>query len=497
MLPVAEYAAMAAVSYGRRVTDLAAEQPDAPAFVCEGQVLTRAELERDSNRRAREYARRGVSPGDLVTLTLPNGLEWLKSCLAVWKLGAVPNPLSSRMPQRERDSIIERANPPLIVGIDANEAGGRSSVPAGFEPDASLSSDPLPDVTPPHERALASGGSTGQPKLILPRNPGQYDPEAPSPLFKARRAVLVPGPLYHAVPFSAAWQGLFGGAKVVLMRRFDASECLALIEKHRVDRVHFVPTMMQRICKLTEAERRSRDISSLDFVMTGGAPCAAWLMQAWIDWVGPDAMHESFGPSERIGGTSITGREWLEHPGSVGRPTGETRMRILDPETLEDLPLGVMGEIFMLPPSGPGSTYRYVGANARRTEDGWESVGDMGYFDADGYLYLGDRRSDMILSGGRNIYPAEIEAALDEHPAVRSSCVIGLPDEDLGSRVHALVELSHDVDDAVLRAHVAERLVLYKVPASFERVSEPLRNDAGKMRRSALREERLTRAPEI
>jgi bile acid-coenzyme A ligase len=153
-----------------------------------------------------------------------------------------------------------------------------------------------------------------------------------------------------------------------------------------------------------------------------------------------------------------------------------------------------MGEIFMLPPTGPGSTYRYVGATGRRTDDGWESVGDMGRFDADGYLYLGDRRSDMILSGGRNLYPAEIEAALDEHPAVRSSCVIGLPDDDLGNRVHALVDLVGDATDEQLRAHVADRLVHYKVPRSFERVSEPLRDDAGKVRRSALREARLPRA---
>ncbi len=484
---------MALVSYGRRVTDLAAARPEAVAFVCEEQVLTRGALDRDANRRAREFARRGVKSGDLVTLTLPNGFEWLKSCLAAWKLGAVPNPLSSRLPARERNAIIELANPSLTVGLAAGEGAGRASVPAGFEPDPALSADPLPDVTPPYERALASGGSTGQPKLILPRNPGAYDTEAPSPIFKPHAAVLVPGPLYHAVPFSAAWQGLFAGAKVVLMRRFDPSECLALIEKHRIDRVHFVPTMMQRIWKLSPPERLARDVSSLEFVMTGSAPVPAWLMRAFIEWLGPDVMHEWFGPSERIGGTSITGREWLAHPGSVGRPIGSTKMRILDPETLQDLPTGEMGEIFMLPPSGPGSTYCYIGANARRTADGWESVGDMGRFDSDGYLYLGDRRSDMILSGGRNIYPAEVEAALDEHAAVRSSCVIGLPDDDLGSRVHALVDLIREVGDDELRAHAAERLVHYKVPSSFERVSEPLRDDAGKVRRSALREQRIAR----
>jgi bile acid-coenzyme A ligase len=485
---------MPLVSYGRRVTDLAAAAPEAPAFLCEDRWLSRGALERDANRRAREYEKRGVGPGALVTLLLPNGLEWLVSCLAAWKLGAVPNPLSARLPRRERDAIIARADPALIVGLDAAEAGERPSVPAGFEPDPSLSDAPLPDVTPPHERALASGGSTGEPKLILPSNPGLYDPEAPSAMFKARAAVLVPGPLYHAVPFSAAWQGLFGGALVVLMRRFDASECLALIEKHRIDRVHFVPTMMQRIWKLPEAERRARDVSSLEFVMTGGAPCPAWVMRAFIDWLGPDVMHEAFGPSERIGGTFITGREWLAHPGSVGRPISNGTLRILDHETLEDVAPGEIGEIFSLPPSGPGSTYRYVGASARRTADGWESVGDMGRFDADGYLYLGDRRSDMILCGGRNVYPAEVEAALDEHPAVRSSCVIGLPDDDLGNRVHALVELAREVSDAELRAHVAERVVHYKVPASFERVSDPLRDDAGKVRRSAHRQARISAA---
>ena len=258
----------------------------------------------------------------------------------------MPNPLSARLPARERNAIIERANPSLIVGLDASEAAGRPSVPAGFEPDPALSAEPLPDVTPPHERALASGGSTGQPKLILPRNPGTYDPEAPVAIFRPRAAVLVPGPLYHAVPFSAAWQGLFAGARVVLMRRFDASECLALIEKHRIDRVHFVPTMMQRIWKLPEAERRARDVSSLEFVMTGSAPVPAWVMRAFIEWLGPDVMHEVFGPSERIGGTSITGREWLAHPGSVGRPIGNGTLRILDPETLEELPVGEIGEIF-------------------------------------------------------------------------------------------------------------------------------------------------------
>src|SRR5690606_7935046 len=144
--------------------------------------------------------------------------------------------------------------------------------------------------------------------------------------------------------------------------------------------------------------------SSLRVVFTGGAPCPQWLMRAWIEWLGADVMNELYGPSERIGGTLITGREWLAHPGSVGRPTGGATIRILHPQTQADLPVGEIGEVYMMPAGGRGSTYRYVGAEARATADGWESVGDMGYLDADGYLYLTDRRTDMILCGGRNIY---------------------------------------------------------------------------------------------
>ena len=275
------------------------------------------------------------------------------------------------------------------------------------------------------------------------------------------------------------------------MRRFDAARCLDLIERHRVEQVLFVPTMMHRITRLPAAERARFDVSSLRTVFTGGAPCPPWLMRTWIDWLGADVMHELYGPSERIGGTYISGREWLAHPGSVGKPSGGARLRILDPETGADLPPGKIGEVYMMPAGGPGSTYRYIGAAARTTDDGWESVGDMGYVDADGYLYLTDRRTDMILCGGRNIYPAQVEAALDAHPAVQSSAVIGLPDDDLGQRMHAIVQTTAPVEDEALRAHLRAHLVLYAMPRSFERVDFPLRDEAGKLRRYALRTERL------
>jgi bile acid-coenzyme A ligase len=164
-------------------------------------------------------------------------------------------------------------------------------------------------------------------------------------------------------------------------------------------------------------------------------------------------------------------------------------MRILDPEG-KPSPAGEVGELYMLPDTGPGSTYHYLGATPKN-RDGWESLGDMGWMDAEGYVYLTDRHTDMILSGGANVYPAEVEAALDSHPLVRSSCVIGLPDEDMGQRIHAIVDATGAVTEERLREHVAARLASYKVPRTFEWVSEPLRDDAGKVRRTALREERL------
>ncbi|MBW2382380.1 MAG: AMP-binding protein [Deltaproteobacteria bacterium] len=481
---------MGIVSYGRAITQRAQEDPDRVAVVCGDKVLSRALLESRSNRMARAFTLRGVEPGRLVTIGLPNCLEFVIACVATWKCGAIPNPISPRLPARERSGILELASPALVVGFD-DLVHEYPALPADFEPPSESDDAPLPDVVSPHERAMATGGSTGRPKLILLRVPAEYDPERPATILTPKGSVLVPGPLYHAAPFGSLTQGLLTGEKIVLMRRFDASQCLELIERHAVDQILFVPTMMHRIWRLPEEERRSRDVSSLRMVLTGSAPCPQWLMRGFIDWLGPDVMHEVYGGSERIGGTFITGREWLEHPGSVGKPTRATRIRILDPETRVDLPTGEIGEIYIMPAGGPGSTYEYVGASSQATDDGWESVGDMGRLDADGYLYLADRRTDMILCGGRNIYPAQVEAAIEEHPAIASSAVIGLPDEDMGQIVHAIVQTSAPVSEEELRTHLKERLVHYAIPRTFELVDTALRDEAGKVRRWALRAERV------
>jgi bile acid-coenzyme A ligase len=483
---------VALCSYGRAFSVHAEREPARPMLACDGRVATRGEIESGSNRLARAYAELGVGEGDFVTLALPNGIEFALAAIAIWKLGAVPQPISSQLPDAERAQLVELAKPRLVVGVAPGTYPAFASVAAGFEPGPGISDAPHPERVSPYRQAIASGGSTGRPKLIVDRLPARIDPDAPSYTVPIGAHTLVPGPMYHSGPFlNCHWTLMVGGFAAILSR-FDPEQALAQIERHRIGFVNFVPTMLHRIWRLPEAVRARYDLSSLVRVVVGGAACPAWLMRFFIDWLGPDVMHEFYGASERIGGTLISGREWLERPGSVGRPTDGRKIRVLGPGG-QDLPPGEIGELYMLPPGGQGSTYFYVGdARAKATADGWESIGDMGWLDADGYLYIADRRTDMIVTGGANVYPAEVEGALDAHPRVRSSAVVGLPDEDLGMRVHAIVQADPPLAEDELRAHLAKLLDRHKLPRSFEFVTHALRDEAGKLRRSQLRAERMS-----
>lgn len=479
---------MAAISISRAIRDLAVADPDRPAITCGPHQVTRRQLDRRTNRLARAYAALGVGAGDYVTIGLANSIGFFEASIAAWKLGAVPQPISHRLPDRERTAIIDLASPALVVGVDPASHPGFTCIAADWQPDPSISDDELPDVVSSAWKAPTSGGSTGRPKLIVSGDPGVVIPGSPASGLRTNGSVCIPGPLYHNAPFGFASQALFHGNHVCVLEKFDAEATLAAVERHRADWVLLVPTMMLRIWRLPEHVRLGYDVSSLQTVWHMAAPCPPWLKQAWIDWIGAERIWELYAGTEAQAVTIIRGDEWLEHKGSVGRClVGE--MRILDPNTYEEQPAGTEGEVFMRSTSAR-PTYRYVGAESRRSPDGWESLGDMGWFDADGYLYLGDRRADMILSGGANIYPAEVEAAIDEHPAVRSCAVIGIPDDDLGNRVHAIVQTVDEVDPDALRTFLAERLVRYKIPRTFEFTAEPVRDDAGKVRRSALRDER-------
>ena len=209
---------------------------------------------------------------------------------------------------------------------------------------------------------------------------------------------------------------------------------------------------------------------------------APWLKSAWIDWLGPDHVWEVYGATEGLVRCWIGGREWLERPGSVGRPIGGAHIRILRPDGSDAAP-GEQGEVYAMPPGGPGSTYRYIGAERRATAEGWETVGDIGWLDADGFLFLADRKDDLIISGGINIWPAEVEAAVLRHPDVRSCAVFGKPDPDLGARVHAVIETDSALAASDLSAFLADHLAKAKHPRSIDITTQRVRDDAGKFRK--------------
>jgi bile acid-coenzyme A ligase len=484
------------VSFARRLTDLAEADPARPALSCGEARLTRRELDDAATALAHDLADLGVGIGDMVTIALPNSVEWFVAMAAAWKLGATPQPVSSSLPVPELRAIVDLADPRVTIGVDPAAAGDRPGLPAGYRhepPDGGGRLAPLPDAVSPAWKAPTSGGSTGRPKLIVSGDRSLLDPEGPVPLrLQPDGCLVMPGPLYHNGPIVWSCQALLWGCHVVVLPRFDAEGTLAALEAHRAEVVYLVPTMMKRIWRLPAEVRDRYDLGSLRTVWHLAEPCPPWLKEAWIEWLGPERIVELYAGTEAQVATVITGQEWLEHRGSVGRPLGGEIM-ICDADG-NPVPPGTEGEVWLR--SGREQpSYRYVGAEARRREGGWESLGDCGHVDEDGYLYLGDRLQDMVLSGGANVYPAEVEAVLAEHPAVRSSCVIGLPDEDRGNRIHAIVEADPAaVTEAELLAFVGERLARYKVPSTVELVDRALRDDAGKVRRSELRRQRLAAA---
>ena len=455
-------------------------------------TLTWDQLERGANRRARALAAKGVKAGDFVAIGLPNSNLFFETTFAVWKLGATPTSLSWRLPRGEAAAVLEILQPALVVGGEA-DWNVPNQLPANFVPEG-FSEEPLASPVARYWKAMTSGGSTGRPKVILDHQPAVVDTAAEPPLgIPFGVSLLNPGPLYHNAPFILSHSALFAGGCLTGLVKFDAEETLRLIEAERIQWVNFVPTMMHRIWALPEKVRTAYDLSSLKIVFHMAAPMPLWLKEKWIEWLGPERIWELYGGTERQGSTVISGVEWLSHRGSVGKIGETARLRIIGEDGNEVAP-GETGEIYFLPSDGPGTTYHYLGAEPKRRTDGWESLGDIGRLDAEGYLYLGDRLADMILRGGANIYPAEVEAAVSAHPMVRSCIVVGLPDPEFGQRVHAIIELDPAANaQAIVDGmgdFLKDHLSRNKHPESFEVISVPLRDDTGKVRRTLLRDER-------
>jgi len=435
-----------------------------------------------------------------VVVALPNCTEHFMISIGAWKLGACVLPLKADLPPRERDQILEVARPAAII---ANwDVHGTTLVhPDELEHARALSDAPLPDRVPHPGKAIASGGSTGRPKVIVDPNPWARVPGQFIAGFAhwvgmhSGQTQIVPAPLYHNGAFNWSHAGLFEDHSLVVMERFDATLFVDLVKRHRVNFGLLVPTMMKRIIELPGI--RQRAFSSVQAFFHTAAPCQERLKQAWIDLIGAAKLYEGFGATEGVGWTTIRGDEWLEHRGSVGQPRN-TDLRILD-DAGKDVCPGQVGEIFMRWKFTRGPTYLYLGSPpAKTTPEGFVSVGDFGWVDEQGYLFVADRRVDMIISGGANVYPAEVESALAEHPAVRDVTVIGLPDAEWGQRVHAIIELADPAkrpSAEEMKAHCRQRLASYKVPKSFEFVEALPRDEAGKLRRSALVQERAQMIP--
>lgn len=476
------------MSMGEAVAWLAGQAPDRPMITCGQNSISRVEFERSTNRLARMYAGLGVDAGAMVTIALPNSIEFFEATVAALKLGATPQPLSASLPRPELEAVIALADPAIIVGDHFEWVRDRPVVGRSDRSAIGVDGSPLPVRVAERWKAPTSGGSTGTPKLIVSCDPGTIDP-ATSVGYGMRvdATQLIAGPLYHNGPFLYAMRGLLTGGHVVVMERFEARRWLELVAQFSVQFALLVPTHMHRISRLGEVALET-DVSSLEMVLHLGAPCPEWLKRWWVDWIGPDRVAEIYAGTEGVAATWITGAEWLHRPGSVGRALyGE--FVVLDRDRAI-VPTNSVGEIWMRRPERRDPVFRYLGAQPEVIDGGWYSLGDMGWMDDDGYLYVADRRTDLIIRGGANIYPAEVEAALSKHPAVITCAVIGLDDEDLGQRVHAIVQATRPVPEGEFRAYLRGQLASYKVPETFELVDEPLRDAAGKVRRAQLRDAR-------
>ncbi|GAB3596542.1 AMP-binding protein [Microbacterium tumbae] len=459
------------------IADRARATPDEVVVVDDEGTLTAAELESAAVDLAHALRSRGVAPDDLVMLSLPNGREFVIAAVAIWKAGATPEPVSPALTRQERAAIEAVSHPAAAIGAPP-VSDGIAWLPSVT---ADRSGAPLPDLAAASWKAPTTSGSTGAPKVVKASGPALLDPTRQVAPFLPLRAVqLVAGPMTHSATFTYAFRGLFTGHRLIIRPRFDERDWLEAVAANGVTWALVVPTMMHRLLRLPAAQRDAGLLRTVESVLHMGAPCGAELKRAFLEWIGPSRVVEVYAGSESNGLTMIDGEEWLRRPGSVGRPIGGTRIEIRD-ESGAPCETGRVGQVWMH--RGERPAYEYLGARTRRDRDGWDTLGDLGSVDAEGYLYLRDRADDVINRGGEKIYPASVEAVLEQHPAVRSAVVFGEKDEEYGQRVVAVADIgAATVSADELRAWARERLGP-RSPSTIRIVREPVRNDAGKTAR--------------
>lgn len=480
------------IPLGTKLAQLAEQRADDTALTViarEGtaESMTFAELDRRANQWGRALAAAGATVGSLVALIIPNSQQLVLAALGCWKIGAVPVPMRWDLPDWERSRVLGVIGPAVVLDEQTRDA--LTSRAAGE------SDDPLPEVVSPNANGICSSGSTGLPKVILTLAQGIWTPESSFPFLAAwtptaqPQTILVPGPMYHTNGFSPLTY-LLGGDQLVVLEKFAAATVVDAIEKYQVTNFTATPTMLARIAALPDI--RQRDLSSIAYILQGAAVMPHALLHTWFDLLSPEQVVMAYGMTEGLGLTALRGDEWLSHRGSVGRGFRDTEVQILG---LDGRPVGVdeHGEVYLRSPMSAG--YRYLGGAPLlpATADGFRTAGDIGHLDADGYLYIADRRSDMIVTGGANVFPAEVECALVEHDGIADVVVIGLSDPEWGRRVHAVIQLAdpaNPLNEHHIVAYAKARLAAYKVPKTVEFVDEIPRTAATKVNRSAMIEER-------
>ncbi|PZG15483.1 acyl-CoA synthetase [Nonomuraea aridisoli] len=500
---------------------IAAATPDKPAVIMagSGRIITYRELDEESNRLAHLFREAGLRPGDHIAFMLANHPLFLVIAWAAHRSGLYYTPISSRLQTDELAYIVGNCGARVFISsadladVAASVTGATpgvelrlmmDGVAEGFQSyEEAVAGQP---VTPIADECMGmdmlySSGTTGRPKGI--KLPSTYGPlTEPGALLQlieflfapsADSVYLSPAPLYHAAPlrYSLSFQRL--GATVVVMERFDPEQYLALVERHRVTHTQLVPTMFIKMLKLPAETRQRYDLSSLRYAIHAAAPCPIPVKEQMIDWWGP-IVHEYYAGTEGNGFLYVGPDDWLKHKGTVGRPLLGT-VHICD-EDGNELPPGEHGTIYF----ENGGRFEYHGdpEKTRSAQDpqgrGWTTLGDIGYLDTEGFLYLTDRRSYMIISGGVNIYPQEAENVLSVHPKVADVAVFGVPDEEMGEQVKAVVEpVSMDEAgpelEAELIAYCRERLAHYKCPKSVDFRPELPRHPTGKLYKRLLRDE--------
>lgn len=500
----------------------AATNPDKPAYLMarSGEVVTYQQLDDRSNQLAQLLFDRGLRPGDAIAICMENSARYLEVAWAAQRSGLYYTAMSSRLQRDEVEYILNDCGASaFITSIEQNQVaaevrdlapkvhtwlmiGGLRGVVDGYEAfEEAVASHPAMPLDEQLEGAdlLYSSGTTGRPKGIkraLPRQPLGEGQEAVVTLGQmlyganAETVYLSPAPLYHAAPLRFSMAIIRLGGTVVVMEHFDPVEFLELIERHHVTHTQVVPTMFVRMLKLPEEDRACHDLSSLTCCIHAAAPCPVQVKEQMIDWWGP-VIHEYYAGTEGNGFVQCNSPDWLAHRGTVGKSLVGTVHIVGDDG--EELPTGEAGTIYF----EGGAQFEYHNdpekTAASRHPKGWSTLGDVGFLDDDGFLYLTDRKAYMIISGGVNIYPQEAENLLTMHPKVADVAVFGVPDEEMGESVKAVVQpldmaaAGPDLERELV-AYCREHLAHFKCPRSIDFEAELPRAPTGKLYKRLLRD---------